>query len=450
MENIFSELNEISKNKKNTVPALIADAVIRQFCPFVYNDELYTYNGGVYTIQTKNNMFYELQKCIPEDTLNKLSVRQQKEAVELVFARAERIDKIPRHYELLNVKNGVYDIKNNTLLPHDSKYKMTYILSVDYNSEAKSEKFIEFIKQTFKNRENLISNVQEVCGYLISDYPPIKEMILMIGTSNTSKSVFLSIIRNIVGNEYVNSVSIKNLENEYYLSNMCNKKLNICGELTSTTLKDLSLLKQLTSPDDAIQTRQIRQSTKMVTEKPKLVFATNHYPKLASDIENLDAFFNRIHIIPFEKVIPKEKQIDGYSDILFQEEGEGILLWMIAGYRRFLDNGTTFTHSKRVDKFQNEYRYLYTLPFEFVEKCIDFDAKKKIFTCEMQEYIEWFCECLEVDYKPEYLAQVRKILSSKGIENKKIRKKQKTKQGFYGVKFIYKKAVKKHEFYDFD
>lgn len=48
MESIFSELNEISKNKKKTVPALIADALCRQFCPFVYNDELYTYNGGVY------------------------------------------------------------------------------------------------------------------------------------------------------------------------------------------------------------------------------------------------------------------------------------------------------------------------------------------------------------------------------------------------------------------
>lgn len=215
---------------------------------------------------------------------------------------------------------------------------------------------------------------------------------------------------------------------------MCSKRLNICGESETIVLKDLSIIKQLTSPDDSIQVRQIRQDTKLITDKPKMVFACNDYPVLMSTEEDLDAFFNRIHIIPFDNVIPQNEQIVGYADMLVEEEGEGILLWMIEGYRRFLDNGKKFTYSKQISKAQNEYRNSYRLPDMFVKEAIKFSTDKKVFTSELTEHLKEFCKYNDVKYHPEYLDAVRRILHTRGIANKKVRKGKKTKQGFDGIK----------------
>ena len=73
----------------------------------------------------------------------------------------------------------------------------------------------------------MILHIQEVFGYLISDCPPLKEFLLFYGPSNTSKSVLAAIIRGIIGNEYVSSVNIRDLNNEYYLASLCDKRLNV-------------------------------------------------------------------------------------------------------------------------------------------------------------------------------------------------------------------------------
>ncbi|MCI8404730.1 MAG: hypothetical protein HFE49_07480 [Clostridia bacterium] len=435
MDNIaLCKLNKLAEEAEETIPSLISKAVDEGFHPFIYNDDLYIYKSGVYNIQTKKGMLAEIRHVIPPETLDKIPINAQKNAIELVFARAERIDSIPRHYDLLNVRNGIYDILNDVLLPHDPKYKMNYILQVNYNPEAKAEKFMIFIDKTFKGRQKLIANVQETSGYLISDCPPIKEFILLKGESNTAKSAYTQIAKNMYGWQYINSVTMKDLTNEYYLSTMCSKKLNICGESESTVLRDLTIIKQLTSPDDSMQVRKIRQDTKLITDKPKMVFACNHYPVLMSTVENLDAFFNRVHIIPFDNIVPKEEQIEGYADMLFREEGEGILLWMLEGYRRFLANGKKFTISKCIVKAQDEYRNSYRLPDLFVKEAIKFSPDKKVFTSELTEHLKEFCEYNDIKYRPEYLEAVRRILHTRGIANKKIRKGKKTKQGFDGIK----------------
>lgn len=434
MTDALSQLNIRAEKAKETVSSLISKVVEENLHPFINNNDLYIYRKGVYDIQTKKGMLGELRHVIPPETLDKISVNAQKNAIELVFARAEKIDSLPRYPEYLNLQNGVLRVEDNVLLPHDPNYKMTYKLQVNYNPEAKAEKFMAFINQTFGGRKKLIANVQETTGYLISDCPPIKEFLLLKGESNTAKSAYTSILKNMLGCQYVNAVSLKDLNNEYYLSTMCSKKLNICGESSSIVLKDLSTIKQLTSPDDSIQVRQIRQATQMITDKPKMVFASNHYPVLVSDIEDLDAFFNRVHIIPFDNVVPKSEQIVGFADMLCQEEGEGILLWILEGYRRFLENGKKFTASKRIIKAQDEYRNSYQLPDMFVKEAIKFSSDKKVFTAELIKHLKDYCEYKNIEYRQEYLDVVRRILRSRGIMNKKVRKKNKTKQGFYGIK----------------
>ena len=438
---VFTKLKDLAQNKAEKPAAIIAEAFLGELNPFVYNEDFYIYVDGYYNPVNKKEALSVLHSVIDSDILDKISVRAQREAIDLSIAKAPRLDALPHYPNLLNVQNGIYDIENDRLIEHSPDYRMTYKLAVSYNPEAKADRFLECIEHQFGKHKKLKLNFQETMGYLISDLPALKEFTYFFGESNTGKSFYLALLRKITGESNINSVGLTQLNQEFYLASMINKKLNVCAEIGSKALNDLWLIKSLVGSDDAIQVRQIRQATKLVTEKPKMVFAGNHFPVLISDVENLDAFFNRIHIIPFDKVIPKEKQIEGLSDILYNNEAEGILLWMLDGYRHFLKNGMKFTASNRIRKIHNEYQRYYMIPFNFIKEQLVLSPSDKEFTEDVEKALKHFCKHHGYSYKPEYLENVRHYLVKHGVANKKVDKKikkgkHKQKQGFYGVKIV--------------
>ena len=435
MNNSILQLKKQLNEKKDTPATLIAEIVKEKKHTMVYNGDIYTYESNVYIKQTNKTMLTVIYQSIPRDLLQKCPLKMQKDAVELIYASSKIVKNIPKYEDYINLQNGVYCVSKNSLIPHDPKYKFTYILSVRYKENASAPKFINFIERTFK-KKNMILHIQEVCGYLISDCPMLKEFILFYGPSDTAKSVLSAIIRYMIGNIYVSSVNIQDLKNERYLASLCEKRLNICSDIGSKSISDLSVIKQLTSPDDTVQIRHIHKDTQLITDKPKLLFASNHYPKLVSNVEDLDAFFNRVHIIPFKNIVPKDEQIDQYAQILFDEEKEGIFLWAMEGYRRFLNNGKQFTYVKQVSYAKSEYRNQYMLPRNFVHKYVKLVPDKKVFSKELEEHLKYYCEYIGTKYKPDYLQDVRKILASQGVINKTIRKKEKTLRGFVGIKLI--------------
>lgn len=447
---LSEKLATVKETGEIKVPAVLAEAYIKKLNPFVYNEGFYIYVNGYYRLMNKKEALSVLHSVIEEDILDKISIRAQKESIELAIAKAPRVDALPHYPNLLNVQNGIYDIENDQLIEHNPDYRMIYKLAVSYNPKAKADRFLKCIKQQFGKHKKLKLNFQETMGYLISDLPALKEFTYFFGESNTGKSFYLALLRKMTGESNVNSVGLSQLNQEFYLASMVTKKLNICSEIGSKALNDLWVIKSLTGSDDAIQVRQIRQATKLVTDKPKMVFAGNHFPVLVSDVENLDAFFNRIHIIPFDKVIPKEKQVEGLSDILYNEEAEGILLWMIYGYRRFLKNGLKFTESNRIRKVHNEYQCYYMIPFNFIKEHLKISSGVKEFTADVEKALRLYCDKYDCHYKPEYLESVRRYLVKHGVQNKKVDKKikknkHKQKQGFYGVEIVNRNKLNKKD-----
>ncbi|MFM9662856.1 DNA primase, partial [Streptomyces scabiei] len=60
------------------------------------------------------------------------------------------------------------------------------------------------------------------------------------------------------------------------------------------------------------------------------------------------AFWRRMRLIPFERVVPYDRKIDNLADILVTEEGPGILNWLILGARRYLNGERDLTGPARV------------------------------------------------------------------------------------------------------
>jgi putative DNA primase/helicase len=90
---------------------------------------------------------------------------------------------------------------------------------------------------------------------------------------------------------------------------------------------DEKLIKAITGGDE-IETRFLYGQPFTYFPQFKIIIVGNHEPEIR---QVDDAMLRRIHIVPLNHKVPREKQVEGLSEILVREEGPQILRWMIEG-----------------------------------------------------------------------------------------------------------------------
>ncbi|MGW7594417.1 phage/plasmid primase, P4 family, partial [Streptomyces rubiginosohelvolus] len=90
---------------------------------------------------------------------------------------------------------------------------------------------------------------------------------------------------------------------------------------------------KLLTGGDRIKARRMRQDFFSFNPTHKLWLLGNHRPEVGTGGH---AFWRRIRLIPFERVVPAARKIDNLAKELVQSEGPGILQWLIEGAKLYL------------------------------------------------------------------------------------------------------------------
>ena len=75
------------------------------------------------------------------------------------LARSElpmQVDRLDKHDWLLNVQNGVIDLKTGRLLPYDKKYYLSQLAPVKYDAKAAAPQWVAFLNQIMGGKSELI------------------------------------------------------------------------------------------------------------------------------------------------------------------------------------------------------------------------------------------------------------------------------------------------------
>ncbi len=102
---------------------------------------------------------------------------------------------------------------------------------------------------------------------------------------------------------------------------------------------------KLLTGGDRIKARRMRQDFFSFAPTHKLWLLGNHRPEVGT---GGFAFWRRMRLIPFERVVSDDHKIDNLADVLVTEEGPGILNWLIVGARRYLAGEKDLTGPERV------------------------------------------------------------------------------------------------------
>ncbi|NJQ13467.1 DNA primase family protein [Streptomyces bohaiensis] len=236
---------------------------------------------------------------------------------------------------------GVIDLRTGALHRPDPAKDLHSRSTTVSAVKTPTPRWDRFLTDTFgddaKGKE-LVDFVHLLLGYSITGDVGAQVLPFLWGKGANGKSVLLDVMIQILG-DYADAAPPGFLmdkgaysEHSTELTELHGRRIFVCSELKPNDKFDEARVKLLTG-GDKIKARRMRQDYFSFTPTHKLWLLGNHRPEVGTGGH---AFWRRIRLIPFEKVIPAEQKIDNLAAELVRDEGPGILHWLIEGAGRYL------------------------------------------------------------------------------------------------------------------
>ena len=290
---------------------------------------------------------------------------------------------------LINFKNGIYDIDAKELKPHSSEHYFLYELPVNFNADAKCEKWLKFVEDVIYQDDK--DFLQEECGFLLYRQYTWAILLILLGHGRNGKSTFINTITKILGEKNVTHMPLLTLAyNKFAPANLYGKHANLCADIGAKEINDTGLLKELTGQDWISAEEKMKKGFDFLSYA-KLIFACNILPKINDDTL---AMTERLAVIEFPNEFKKgtpECNPDILKELTLDDELSGILNWMLEGLHRLLKN-KNFSHYR---DFKNlvDYKEKENDPVHlFIFAELEPDANSIITKQELYNEYKKFCE----------------------------------------------------------
>lgn len=230
-------------------------------------------------------------------------------------------------------------------------------------ADADCPAWIEFLEQIFESDQDRIKIMQEAFGYCFMADTRFETFFVLMGIGRNGKSTCLSVLRRLLGDENVASLTPDQLANSYMLATLADKLANLCPDMGEVDRVEEGILKALVSGDPITADRKYKSPLQFAA-RATLFFATNVLPRF-SDVSL--GIWRRMVVIPFNYIVPIDDTDPFLLDRLNQEL-PGILLWALQGAAR-LSLNKRFTESTRCVEAARNYRLSCFPILTFLDEC---------------------------------------------------------------------------------
>jgi putative DNA primase/helicase len=252
---------------------------------------------------------------------------------------------------LINLKNGVYNLETGELEPHNPKWHFLQKLPVEYCEYAVTPIIQKFLRDVTASEEDAVV-LEEIIGYCLYRGYPIHKALMLVGGGANGKSTYLNLVTTLLGSDSVSNRSLQDLENNRFAKASLHGKLaNVFDDLQDTPLKHTGMFKMLTG-GSRVEAEKKFMHPFSFTNYAKLLFSTNKVLKAHDDT---DAFFRRWVLITFPNKFEGDNCDEGILEKLTNEEElSGLLNVALRALRRILERGK-FSHSPTTDEIREDW-----------------------------------------------------------------------------------------------
>ncbi|MGD9704441.1 MAG: phage/plasmid primase, P4 family [Acidimicrobiia bacterium] len=333
------------------------------------------WDGRRWVLDHGNAQVTESAKGVPRLILTGLTTatRSQREAVLRWATRSEMVagirgmielaatrpDVRVSHTELdadpmlLNVANGTVDLVLGLLEKHDPPKLITKYVDVRFHKAAACPTWHAFLERVLPDPE-VREFLQRMVGYSLTGSVDEQVMVFLIGTGANGKSVFLNVLRRLLGDYAVAAprdllIAQKHEPHPTSTARLHGARVAVASETEAGAKLAEAKVKDLTGGDQ-LTARRMREDFWQFTPTHKLWLASNHRPQIAGADEGI---WRRLRVIPFDVTIPPAERDPGLITRL-ERELPGILAWAVEGCVQWQTYGLGLPAA--VDVATSEYR----------------------------------------------------------------------------------------------
>lgn len=342
---------------------------IRESSLGVFNGQIHFFSGSVYaSIGTR--AFKDIIRDImdrkakmPDADLVKLADIYE-DCLNVVYGKPLKIDN-----GVMLFKNGVLDVNAGKFYKRfDKKFVQMWSVDYEYNPQAKTFKWYQFINQVLPDKY-LQDVLQMFLGATFVDRAKVKieHILILLGKGANGKSVIQRAVCGVLGEEYVATQEVgrlcsRGIDGDEAVALINGRRLNYCTEMETTDFYRKSARLKAIVSGEKVPARFRYGIGFDAMNIPLLMANANQLPIFN---KKDDALLRRIYVIPFDVVIPPEKQNKTLNDEL-TEEYPAILNWILEGREKFIENGYRLPTDVNLNRIVLAGESEFNLPLKFM------------------------------------------------------------------------------------
>jgi len=273
--------------------------------------------------------------------------------------------------DLICLENGMFNLVTGELTGHDKGYYATYMLPITFDPQNVPDcpTWKRCLGEWIADCE-AIREAQKFAGYCLTRETRWEKMLLLFGPGGDGKSTFMNILRAMVGKDNCSHIPMGRLEDQFYLSRLVDKLINMSTEIESKAMQSQEI-KAIVSGDPI--SASFKNQTPFDFEPfCKLVYSTNRLPKM---LDNSDGFFRKIMILRFDGQFVKRAEADIFLKDKLLEELPGVFAWALAGLVALREEG--FRESSGMTSLLDDYKRVNNNVLYYIDQHVVVDEGSK-------------------------------------------------------------------------
>jgi putative DNA primase/helicase len=295
------------------------------------------------------------------------------------------------------MKNGLYDITSNKLMPHKPDYLSMNQIPVVYDPLTRPRLFGKFLMEILYPSE--VRALVELMAYTFHRDNPFEIITILLGDGSNGKSVVFGILTALHGAENVSNVSLNSMIGRpFALHDLVGKNCNLDAELSSGKIEDTAILKKITGRQ-LVRVEQKNQKAFDARIYAKAWLSANKIPYTS---DRTDAWFRRNIIVSFpikfdvkEDIEKGVRKLDPnlIDKLTTPEELSGIFNVLMNALRNILKNKEIFTNDKTIEERRIKYQSAIDPVKSFLEVAIDKESTEASFMTKAAAYVAFVEYC---------------------------------------------------------
>ena len=311
------------------------------------NEVTYFYDKGIWINSGRAKIKTEIEKLLANYSRNNVVneiFEKIKRKTELDF---EKFDKSPE--DLIPLKNGVFNLKTNSLQSYQPEYYFKTNLPIEYNPDVDCPNIKKFFEETFYPNE--IPVIQEWIGFNLYRRYFIKKSLIVFGPKDTGKTIFQKLLSAFLERKNIAGISLQRIASgdKFALASLKDKYANIYDDLSGNDLSEQGGLKMSCGGGYITAEFKFGDSFQFLTFA-KNTYGANKIPPI-KDIDD-EAYYDRWLPLPCDNEVSKEEQDSFLIDKLTtKEELSGLFNYGLIGLKRLFENNK-FSYNKSSEQIK--------------------------------------------------------------------------------------------------